>query len=355
MITDVSEIKDFRHCKRKWQLGSRNSFHLRPIVTPSAFKMGTVFHECLHKLYLGKDKEEVIKYLEGEMLTSDPKETLVLKSMVSGYAREVMPEDAKFKVLDIEHHFKFKPFDLLDDKGKELAKQLTNGASADYFLNLEIAGSIDMIALNLEDNTVWGFEHKTAKNFRNSTYLWLDEQPRVYYAALQQWVDQYNMKQHEDWATKCTAMRDEYLQQYGHAVAECEYTDVFKLKLPEEPAYPPAPPVVKLGGVYINEVRKLVRAFDYRRSALKYPEDDLRNFLLSFLTSCAECHKYATNEDIPRIPSPDMMTCQTCQYNTICQTFQYQNLTKDKVLTEFKLEFEERKQDHLDEKEEVTT
>lgn len=333
MIVDVSEIKDFRHCKRKWQLGSRNSFHLRPVVTPSAFKMGTVFHECLHKLYLGKDEDEVLTYMEGEMLGSDAKEAAVLKSMIRGYAKEVMPLDAKFKVLDIEHHFKFKPYDLLDDRGKELAQKLMNGASADYFTDLEIAGSIDMIALNLEDYTVWGFEHKTAKNFRNSTYLWLDEQPRVYYAALQQWVAQYNGSRMSDYAK---AMKE--WQSIG-------------CPLLMEPA---APRLVKLGGVYINEVRKLVRAFDYRRSELSYSEDDLRNFMLSFLTSCAECHRYVKDVDIPRIPSPDMMTCQTCQYNTICQTFQYQDLTKDKVLKEFGTEFEERKQDHLDEKQEVS-
>lgn len=332
MIVDVSEIKDFRHCKRKWQLGSRNSFHLRPVVTPSAFKMGTVFHECLHKLYLGKSQDEVIEYLEGEMQTSDPKETLVLKSMVMGYARNVMPEDAKFKVLDIEYHFKFKPFELLDAHGRELLSVMVTEDEVKQFLNFEIAGSIDMIALNTETNEVWGFEHKTAKNFRNSTYLWLDEQPRVYYAALQQWVAQYN---------------ENRMSAYLKSLNEYEEQRYPMFLKPKEPI------PVNLGGVYINEVRKLVRAFDYRRSALHYPEDDLRNFMLSFITSCAECHKYVENEGIPRIPSPDMMTCQTCQYNTICQTFQYQDLTKDKVLQEFRLEFEERKQDHLDEKQEV--
>lgn len=337
MIVDVSEIKDFRHCKRRWQLGSRNSFHLRPVVTPSAFKMGTVFHECLHKLYLGKEDEEVFSYLEEEMKDSDPKELLVLKSMVKGYAAEVMPYDTKFKVLDIEHHFKFKPFELLDAYGRDMLTVMVTEDDVKQFLNFEIAGSIDMIALNTETNEVWGFEHKTAKNFRNSTYLWLDEQPRVYYAALQQWVAQYNERRYNDWVEECWN------------VMHCDYEEGF------EPVLPDKPTPVKLGGVYINEVRKLVRAFDYRRSALKYPDDDLRNFMLSFITSCAECHKYVENENIPRIPSPDMMTCQTCQYNTICQTFQYQDLTKDKVLTEFKTEFKEREQDHLEEKQEVTT
>lgn len=317
MIVDVSEIKDFRHCKRKWELGSRNSFHLRPIVTPTAFKLGTVFHECLHKLYLGKDIEEVTKYLEQEMQGSDPKDAAMLRSMIIGYDREIMPHDDHFEVLDIEHHFTIKPFDLLDNKNKALVAQLSN-EQLRYFSDLEISGSIDMIALDTDTNQVWGFEHKTAKNFRNEVYLWMDEQPRLYNAALKLWVNTYNAKLLEKEDKTCHN-----------------------------------PPLVKLGGVYINEVRKLVRAFEAKRSTLKYPEDDMRNFLMSFVLSCAECHKYVTNPEIPRIPTPDLMACQNCQYNTICQTFQYQNLTKDKVLTEFKLEFEERKQDHLDDKTEV--
>ena len=48
-----------------------------------------------------------------------------------------------------------------------------------------------------------------------------------------------------------------------------------------------------------------------------------------------------------------MMTCMNCQYNTICQTYQYQNIDLDKLLQEFSLEYEVRKDDHLNEKEEV--
>lgn len=322
MIVDVSEIKDFRHCKRKWQLASRNSFHMRPIVTPSAFKMGTVFHECLHKLYTGKEPDEVYEYLAEEMQTSDPKELVVLKSMIMGYVKEVLPYDGHYMVLDIEHHFKFKPLDMLDDRGKALLQE-TIADNTRYLIDLEIAGSIDMIVLDVDTNEVWGFEHKTAKNFRNDSYLWMDEQPRVYYSALINWVAEYNKREHDRWAAL------------------------------ENPALTPEPVPVKLGGVFINEVRKLVRTFDYKRSPLRYSPDDIRNFMLSFITSCAECHKYVDKPELPRIPQPDLMSCSTCQFNTVCQTYQYTNLVKGDVLKEFRLEFEERKEDHLTEKIEV--
>ena len=56
------------------------------------------------------------------------------------------------------------------------------------------------------------------------------------------------------------------------------------------------------------------------------------------------------------IPKPDIhgsMGGLNCQYNTICQTYQYQNIDLDKLLQEFSLEYEVRKDDHLNEKEEV--
>lgn len=329
MFVDVSEIKEFRHCKRKWQLSSRNSFHLTPCVPPKAFKLGTVFHECLHKLYLGKDEAEVEKYCNDQLKNDDPKDATMILSMVRGYSRSVIPIDEHFVPIDIEWHFKFSPFALLDDTGLALAHTM---GITDALTDITIAGSIDMIALDTETNQIWGFEHKTAKNFRNDIYLWMDEQPRVYYAALQQWVKKYNETRYEKW------FYDKEKYEFNHHGATY---------------YEPEPVPVTLGGVYINEVRKLVRAFEYKRSPLRYPDDDLRNFMLSFATSCAECHKMVNNPNLPRNPEPDMMTCMNCQFNTICQTYQYQNITLDELLKEFNLEYEVRKEDHLNEKEEV--
>ena len=337
MIVDVSEIKEFRHCKRKWQLSSRNSFHLTPCVQPKAFKLGTVFHECLHKLYLGKDEAEVEKYCTDQLKNEDPKDATLILSMVRGYSRNVIPSDERFVPIDIEWHFKFSPFDLLDAHGFYLAHEM---GIADALRDITIAGSIDMIALDTETNQIWGFEHKTAKNFRNDIYLWMDEQPRVYYAALKQWVKQFNARSYRQWQEACAEVQKEYEQNGGIGV--CPYQ-------------PAEPPEVTLGGVYINEVRKLIRAFDYKRSPLRYHDDDLRNFMLSFATSCAECHKMVNNPNIPRNPEPDMMTCMNCQFNTICQTYQYQNINLNDLLREFNLEYEVRKEDHLQEKEEVST
>lgn len=315
MIVDVSEIKDFRHCKRKWQLASRNSFHLRPVITPSAFKMGTVFHECLHKMYLGKPIAEVLSYMQNEMAGSDVKESLVLRSMISGYAYEVLPDDLdRFEILDIEYHFEFKPYDVMIELGIDPA----TFPGMELLKDLIVAGSIDMIARDRYTNEIWGFEHKTAKNFRNDTFLWMDEQPRVYYVALMLWVIQYNLK-----------------------IVKEHPNDI-------EPKF------VKLGGVFINEVRKLVRTFESKRSVLRYPMDDIRNFMISFFTSCAECHKLVNNQDLARVPQPDMMTCSTCMFNTICQKYQYADVQSEVILKDFENDFKVREADHLSDKEQVS-
>lgn len=326
MIVDTSEIKEFRHCKRKWQLSSRNSFHLTPCVTPKAFKLGTVFHECLHKLYLGVDEAEVEQYCKEQLKDNDPKDATMILSMVRGYSRNVIPNDERFVPIDIEWHFKYSPYEMLDEAGRDIVGRL---GIDNQLQDITIAGSIDMIALDTDTNQIWGFEHKTAKNFRNDVYLWMDEQPRVYFAALKLWVEEYNARELDRWQAQADKLTEQ-----GSVV-------------------PPKPPAVTLGGVYINEVRKLIRAFETKRSALRYRDDDLRNFLISFVTSCAECHKYANNQFIPRNPEPDMMTCMTCQYNTICQTYQYQNIDLNELLDEFKLEYKVREDDHLNEKQEV--
>lgn len=316
MIVDVSEIKDFRHCKRKWQYASRNSCHLRPTVTPPAFKMGTIFHECLHKLYLGKDTDEVLGYLEGEMQNSDSKDTSMLKNMVYGYATEVIPKDfQRYEVMDIEYHFKFEPYRVMLTLGIDPA----TFPGMNWLEGIEVAGSIDMIVRDKETNEIWGFEHKTAKNFRNDVYLWMDEQPRVYYVALMLWVIEYN------------------------------------LRLVRENPNCVEPKFVSLGGVFINEVRKLARNFDTKRSTLTYEQSDIRNFMISFFTSCGECHKLAKNQDIPRVPQPDMFTCQTCMFNILCQRYQYADVTSERILKEFEDDFKVRESDHLDDKEQVST
>ena len=290
MKVDVSEIKTYKSCRRQWLISSRNGFHLRPLVTPSHFALGTIFHESLHQMYMGVPLAKVMTFVRKEM--SNDSEVALL-AMVPGYYREVLPHDLdRFKVLDIEHHFSFVPAD--PETGEVLDAEV------------EVCGSIDMIVLDVEENAIYGFEHKTCTNFRDSSFMWMDEQPRVYTYALMLYVQEYNAK-HPD----------------------------------QEPA--------TLGGIYINEVKKLLRDFKYQRTLCKYPADDLTNFMRAFFGTCCACHKSVVEND-PAYPSPSYFGCSMCDYKTICETYMYSTLDKDTVIDEFKEEFKVRESDHLEEK-----
>ena len=289
MKVDVSEIKTYKSCRRQWLISSRNGFHLRPLVTPSHFALGTIFHESLHQMYMGVPLEKVMTFVRKEM--SNDSEVALL-AMVPGYYREVLPHDLdRFKVLDIEHHFNFVPAD--PETGEIL--------DAD----VEVCGSIDMIVLDVEENAIYGFEHKTCKNFRDSSFMWMDEQPRVYTYALMLYVQEYNAN-HPD----------------------------------QEPA--------TLRNIYINEVKKLLRGFKYQRTLCKYPADDLTNFMRAFFGTCCACHKSVVEND-PAYPSPSYFGCSMCDYKTICETYMYSTLDRDIVVEEFKEEFKVRESDHLEE------
>lgn len=288
MKVDVSEIKTYKSCRRQWLLTSRNRFHLRPVVTPSHFALGTIFHESLHAMYMGAPLEKVMQFVRQEISTDNE---AALLAMVPGYYRNVLPGDLdRFKVLDIEHHFSFVPAD--PDTGEVLDP------------DVEVCGSIDMIVLDEAENAIYGFEHKTCKNFRDTAFGWMDEQPRVYTYALQLYIAEYNAKNGTD---------------------------------------------VRLGGIYINEVKKLLRDFKYQRTLYTYPSDDLRNFMRAFFGTCCACHKSVQTND-PAYPSPSYMGCSMCDYKTICETYMYSTLDKDTVIEEFKEEFKVREEDHLEEK-----
>lgn len=289
MRVDVSEIKTFKSCRRQWQLTSRNKMHLRPMVTPAAFATGTLFHEALHALYLGTPVDRVMEVIRRDM-TGDGDTCLL--AMIPGYEENVLWNDLeRYIVKDIEHSFNLDISDYID-------------APKD---TLVVCGSIDMICIDRDTNEVYGFEHKTAKNYRDSSFLWMDEQPRVYTMALREYVDALNEKE-----------------------PDANYT---------------------VGGIYINEVKKLLRKFDYRRTLCIYPEDDIQNFWKEFMDTCSECRKRAMlGEDNYESPSPSYFKCTMCDYRDVCETFMYGNITKDAVLEEFKEELVERELDHLDEK-----
>lgn len=282
MFVDVSEIKTLKSCKRKWKFSSRNGYHLAATIPAPALQTGTLFHNCLHKLYLGSTLPEVLEWLDKEM---DPQNDLVVKPMIRGYAEKVLPGDLeRFRVLDIEHKF------------------IINTSIPD----LQITGSIDMICVDEFDGLIYGFEHKTASKFRENTYLWMDEQPRLYYRALIDYTKEYNKIHHTS---------------YG------------------------------VGGVYINEVRKLLRKFDYRRTLCTYDSEDLANFMHAFLTSCKQC--VDETKDNYAAPSPDWIKCGMCDFADVCCTYMYKDISKDLLLDEFGEQFKEREFDHLEEKPEI--
>ena len=306
MRVDVSEIKTYKTCKRQWLFSSRNRFHMRPIVQPAAFATGTLFHEALHALYLGVPVERVLEGIKKEMTESD----VALIAMIKGYAEYVLPYDLeRYKVLDIEKSFCFNPC-------------TSDGEIIDA--DLEICGSIDMICLDVEENKIYGFEHKTAKNFRDTSFLWMDEQPRVYTLALQKIVKEYNDKKLKEWEELCK-------------------------HIPAEDNIPAQPIPAEVGGIYINEVKKLLRDFKYQRTLCTYPKSDMDNFMEMFFSTCCAC-KHDVEMSSKALPSPSYFNCQMCSYKNICETYMYSTLDKDEVLNEFQDEFVIRDEDHLDEK-----
>lgn len=315
MKVDVSEIKTFKTCRRQWQLSSRNRFHMRPIITPPQFALGTIFHESLAQLYLGVSLDKVMEMVRRDMQTDSD---AALLAMVPGYYKNVLPGDLdRFTVLDIEHHFNIAPvtsdgeylFPLEQSKNADGTLAYDDNGNPVMEPSLTVCGSIDMIVLDPLENKIYGFEHKTCKNFRDESYLWMDEQPRVYTWALKEYVNDYN----ERHGTNCT-----------------------------------------LGGVYLNEVKKLLRQFQYQRTLCTYTDEDLDYFMQSFFNDCTTC-KHAVDNNSYAAPKPSYFNCNMCSFKTICSTYMYAPLDEAEILDEFKEEFVKREEDHLEEKAERST
>lgn len=311
MKVDVSEIKTFKACGRQWQLSSRNRFHMRPIVTPPQFALGTIFHESLAQLYLGVSLDKVMAMIRREMKTDNE---AALLAMIPGYYKNVLPGDLdRFTVLDIEWHFEVPP---TTSDGEYLfpIEHKVDKATGEYCYDdngdpimepsLVVCGSIDMIVLDKAEGKIYGFEHKTCKSFRDESFLWMDEQPRVYTWALQYYIRNYNEKHGTD------------------------YT---------------------LGGVYLNEVKKLLRQFQHNRTLCTYTDEDLDHFMQAFFFDCNSC-KHAVDNNSYAAPKPSYFNCGNCSYKTICSTYMYAPLSEVDVLEEFKEEFVKREEDHLEEK-----
>lgn len=276
MRIDVSEVKAFRTCKRQWAFSSRNRLNLAPRVQPHALTFGTHFHECLHGLYTGATWEKIERYVDQNLEAQEDRK--LLKNMIAGYMQEVLPKDLEeYEILDIEYRFNLEKWD-----------------------GLQLCGSIDMIARRKYDNTIWGFEHKSAKSFKSDFMVGMDEQPVLYTIALQEYIKE----RHQE----CT-----------------------------------------LGGIFFNEVKKLYTKFEWKRTPCVYSEEYLRNFLSSFLSSCREIRLQSGIPGLPS-PAPNVMNCKLCTFASVCKNFEYSYPSDDQVKDFMKEEFQVREVDHLDEK-----
>lgn len=294
MRFDTSEMKTLTSCARKWQLSSRNAFHMRPKLTNPNLFFGTIFHECLHALYLGGDVDKIVAQAVKEC-QGDPTQQKVIEAMIRGYASEVLPTDLDtYKVKDIEHGVNFKLCDIIDEVTGEVEE-------------VTVCGSIDMIVIREDTRTVYGFEHKSAAKFRPNIYIALDEQPRVYFIALMHYVDELNAN----------------------------------LKEGEQP--------YTVGGIFINEVKKVQKKFEYSRHLCSYGPAQIEGFKNKLIRAAQKIYR-ATKGYTSCDMEPSYMGCQMCDFAPICETYGYAAIDKEELLEEFAEEFEVRDVDHLDEK-----
>lgn len=307
MRIDVSEVKSFRECGRKWELSSRNTNHLVPLVQNDAFRFGTLMHEALHSMYLGVNPDDVLDKTIREL--TDPAQVRVMTTIIRGYATQILPDDLeRYRVLDIEHKFQFTPPALAD----ALYPSVDLATGEVTYAPIVLCGSIDMIVLDTWDNSIWGFEHKSAKTFRDSLYIKMDEQPRLYTEALQNYVDEHNALR---------LAKDENLEPF------------------------------KLGGIFVNQCKKTVKFFAHQRDACVYTVEDRQRFMSAF---AATCERIAESVMSSMPPEPGMMKCQMCDYKSVCEHVGYCDVNLAEILDEFSEEFKVREGDHLDDKVERT-
>jgi len=294
--------------------------HLTSKVPATALSLGTLFHEALALLYSGANFEATMKLVEQQANTEEYK---TLSAMLTGYADILLYEDLeKWQILDVEHKFKFlsglKTQIGLKCKDTECGTEYPHsiiyhdceacGAFCDeVFEEIMCVGAIDLIVYEATTNTVKGIEHKTCARFREEAFSWLDEQPRVYFEALNKWIS----------------------------------GAISKGLVPSD---------VTNGGILINEVRKLKRDFDYKRTPHLYTEVDHERFWKMWLKQLQACHNSILLDEKGEPPSPTYFGCQMCDYKHVCSTFGYEVVTKETILNEYGLEFEPRARDHLEEK-----
>lgn len=273
IMIDVSEMKTKRDCHRKWAFSSRNKMHLRSKVTPPALALGIAFHKGLELLYMGVSPD-----IDGLCTTYgvlDFDEQRILRTMLEGYEENIIRLDIeKYEILDTEYKF-------------QIPVEGTN---------IIVTGSIDMVVRERATGKIFGFEHKSAKNWRPEIYDILDEQPQMYFIAIEK------------------------------GFGRCD-------------------------GIFINQVKKLKTKFDIKRTLLTYSKARLDNFFKCFVKDCHEINNMKDDNEFTA--SPSYIKCTMCMYADLCISIETSDSIDVSNISESEIEIlglEKRLIDHLDEK-----
>lgn len=339
----TSEVKTYKSCKRQWEFTSRNRMMVKPIITPKALALGTLWHEALASLYSGASYDAVWELVQQEMSPDD----LALKAMLPQYYDQVLVHDLKnWKVLEVEHKFEFptgiKYYDhtkvecqickevfsidifdsftrypeaiFLDASGKQVVCPNCKVNALIFQVDTEVnmTGAIDLIIYDELEDKVFGIEHKTCAKFRDDTFGQMDEQPRVYFEALEHYI------------TKIKHKRDKK----GN------------LLIPE---------TATNGGIVISETKKLLRDFQFKRTVYTYTPEDHAAFWKAWRNNLELC-TLSIRSNKAEAPQPNYFACQMCDFKSVCGIQGYAPISKKELLQDFSLEFEERTVDYLDEK-----
>lgn len=316
---DVSEVKTYNTCRRQWQFSSRNQFHIVPRTPAKSLAMGTIFHEAVAQLYLGADYDKVMTLVRKEIA----KDETALIGMLKGYYEEVLIHDLeKWEVLEVEHRFKFpsgledtywwcpqckEEIDSYSVPHEETCPKCHTQLDIVTESVVDCIGSIDLIVYERKANTIYGVEHKTCSTFRDNAFLWMDEQPRVYCKALDYYIGQ--------------------AKEQG--------------RVPKDAIN---------GGIYINEVKKLLRDFQYKRTLCTYDKEDLDRFWNKYLLNLESCVVSLKFKEDSEEPCPNYMNCRMCGFQNVCAVYGYRCVSEKVLLEDFGTEYMKRDCDHLDEK-----
>lgn len=337
IFMSTSEIKTYKNCRRQWEFTSRNRMMVKPRITPKALALGTLWHEALASLYSGANYDAVWALVQQEMTENDT----ALKAMLPQYYEQVLKQDMQdWKVLEVEHKFYFptglsrlsddtavcpKCDRVFDSNVKALWPQHSeefpdilgrcmdcNVAIVPQILEVHMTGAIDLIVYDESNDQVLGIEHKTCAKFRDDVFGHLDEQPRVYFEALNHYIENLKGKRNSK----------------GDLII---------------------PKTAINGGIVISETKKLLRDFQHKRTVYSYYALDHAAFLSAWRNELKSCAA-SIMLDRAEVPTPNYFSCQMCDFKGVCKVYGHAPISKNQLLEDFSLEFEERTVDYLDEK-----